>query len=140
MNNLKFMAVLWPIKIPLIFSALLAIVLLPSAPSQARQQPCNRNAGSERGVDTIRSNSAIVHGYVVKIELRYDRNSGLKWARGCVPAGTKLYLKDRNGEHYGVYIAGVNGWNFADKVTYDRPIMACAKHSDDPRELCTPPG
>jgi hypothetical protein len=38
-------------------------------PSQANEQVCNRNPGTEQGVVTLRSNSAIVQGYTLKIQL-----------------------------------------------------------------------
>jgi FlaG/FlaF family flagellin (archaellin) len=124
----------------LVSSTVMATVVLPTAPSQAAQV-CNGSAGSsQRGIETLRSNNANVGRYVIKIELRYEKSSGSKWARGCIPSGTSLYLKDSSGRKYSSYTAQVHGWNFADKLRTNSQVRACAKHPNDSREFCTSPG
>jgi len=114
--------------------------LISSPVGIAQEQVCNRDPGEERGIATIRSNSATVRGYILKIQLRYKKQTEEKWVRACIPAGTRLYLKDREGREYGAYIAQVHGWNYADKVISKESLSACAKHPEDPREFCTRPG
>jgi hypothetical protein len=111
-----------------------------AAPSHADDQVCNQNPGSQRGVVTLSSNSATVQGYVLKVELRYNRQTGEKWTRACIPSGTRLYLKDDDGREYGAYEAQVHGWNYAEKIRDNRPLRACVKHPHDSRELCTSSG
>jgi hypothetical protein len=77
--------------------------------AQANQQVCNRNPGEEQNTSTIRSNSAKVQGYVLKVQLRYNNKTKQKWSRACIPAGTQLYLKDKTGRIYGSYFAQING-------------------------------
>jgi hypothetical protein len=113
------------------------ILHLQTDNSQAVQQVCNRNPGQEANVSTARSKSARVQSYVVKVQLRYNRKTQEKWSRACIPVGTKLYLKDKNGNIYGSYTAQINGWNYADKIQLTVPVKACAKHPSDPREFCT---
>lgn len=111
--------------------------LIITKESHAVQQVCNRNPGQESNTSTVRSNSARVRGYVIKVELRYNRSTREKWSRACIPSGTLLYLKDKDGQTYGEYSAQINGWNYGDKVRTNSPMKACAKHSSDPREFCT---
>jgi hypothetical protein len=111
--------------------------LIVTKEGQAVQQVCNRNPGQEANTSTLRSNSAKVQGYVIKVELRYNSSTKEKWSRACIPSETLLYLKDKNGRTYGEYSAQINGWNYGDKVRTSNPMKACAKHPNDPREFCT---
>lgn len=117
--------------------SILVTSLLTPDKSHAIQQVCNRNPGQEANTSTSRSNSAIVQGYVIKVQLRYNSSTKEKWSRACIPAGTLLYLKDKSGQTYGSYSAQINGWNYGDKVRTSSPMKACAKHPSDSTEFCT---
>jgi len=141
MNSIKISKSLFSLSLYLLsvvtFSTLL---LVQAAHSSAEEQVCKREPSTQKGVDTIHSSSSIVQGYVLQIQLRYERSTGSKWVRACIPSGTKLYLKDKDGHEYGAYTTQVHGWNYADKFRTKKPLKACAKHPSDSREFCTPFG
>ncbi len=113
------------------------IFLTISPASANNSQVCNNPPGGQKGDTNLDSRSTNVQGYVLKIQLRYRSSTKQKWARGCMPLGTSLYLKDRKGNMYGQYTAGVHGWNYADKIKINTPVQACAKHPDNPNQFCT---
>lgn len=116
-------------------SGLLIFPILPISANSS--QICNNPPGGQKGDTSLDSKSATVQSFVLKIQLRYRNSTREKWVRGCMPSGTSLYLKDRKGNVYGQYTAGVHGWNYADKIRLNAPVQACAKHPDDSRQFCT---
>ena len=114
------------------------LVGMPSGIAVDPLRICNNPGKSEPGSTTLQENSATVQGgYRLRIQLRSSNQNTIKWARACIPEGTVLYLKDLSGKTYTSYTAGVNGWNFGNKLRTRTPVRACAKHPSDRREFCT---
>jgi hypothetical protein len=110
---------------------------LPNSNAVTQSQVCNNSGGSDPDSITLRENWTTIKGYRLRIQLRSSNRNTIKWVRACIPAGTVLYLKNASGNTYTSYTAGINGWNFGDKLTTQGRMRACAMHPSYGKEFCT---
>jgi hypothetical protein len=110
---------------------------LPKSYALTPSQICNNSSGSDPDSITLRENWTTINGYRLRIQLRSSNKNTIKWVRACIPAGTVLYLKNASGNTYASYTAGVNGWNFGDKLMTQSPLKACAMYPSYGKEFCT---